>query len=145
MFESEDAASLEPLHVLRGSDSMIELGKKIQEGFRAGLKTMEGAVLMERTQVEDVVNHPSHYTAYKGLEVIDLTEQMNFNRGNAVKYVCRAGLKNKATEIQDLEKAVWYIRREIERLQKEKQLCTNPACPIADPHDMHLISDLEKK
>ena len=64
----------------------------------------------------DPVNHPSHYTAYKGLEVIDLTEQMNFNRGNAVKYICRAGLKDPATEIQDLEKAVWYLNREIARL-----------------------------
>lgn len=64
----------------------------------------------------DHVNHPSHYTAYNGLEIIDLTEQMNFNRGNAVKYIARAGLKNKETEIQDLEKARWYIDREIARL-----------------------------
>jgi hypothetical protein len=65
----------------------------------------------------DAVNHPSHYTAYKGLEVIDLTEQMNFNRGNAVKYVCRAGLKDPDTEVEDLEKAVWYLRREITRVK----------------------------
>lgn len=65
----------------------------------------------------DPVNHPSHYTAYKGLEVIDLTEQMNFNRGNAVKYVARAGLKDPRTELEDLEKAKWYIEREIMRLK----------------------------
>lgn len=67
---------------------------------------------------EENVSHPAHYTAYKGLEVIDLTEQMNFNRGNAVKYICRAGLKNPtaAAEIEDLQKAAWYIQREIERL-----------------------------
>lgn len=68
---------------------------------------------------EDAVNHPSHYTAYNGLEVIDLTEQMNFNRGNAVKYISRAGLKDKSKEIEDLEKAAWYINREIDRLKKE--------------------------
>ena len=53
----------------------------------------------------DFVNHPPHYTAYKGLEIIDLTEQMNFNRGNAVKYVARAGLKGESLEkeIEDLE------------------------------------------
>jgi hypothetical protein len=67
---------------------------------------------------EDNVNHPSHYTAYKGVEVIDLTEQMNFNRGNAVKYICRAGLKRADTEIEDLKKAAWYINREIERMAK---------------------------
>jgi hypothetical protein len=66
--------------------------------------------------MHDPVNSPAHYTAYEGLEVIDLTEQLNFNRGNAVKYICRAGLKDKATEIQDLEKAAWYIDREIKRI-----------------------------
>ena len=64
----------------------------------------------------DEVNHPAHYTAYVGLEVIQLTEQMNFNRGNAVKYIARAGLKSYETEIQDLEKAAWYLQREIERV-----------------------------
>ena len=69
------------------------------------------------SESNDPVNSPSHYTAYKGLEVIDLTEQMSFNRGNAVKYIARAGLKSKDTEIQDLEKAAWYVNREIARLQ----------------------------
>lgn len=70
---------------------------------------------------EDNVNHPSHYNQYKGVEVIDLTEQMNFNRGNAVKYICRAGYKdagNLEKEIEDLAKAAFYINREIERLKK---------------------------
>jgi len=70
------------------------------------------------TGTHDPVNHPSHYTQYKGIEIIELTEQMNFNLGNAVKYACRAGYKSKETEIQDLEKAIWYLRREIERLKK---------------------------
>ena len=65
----------------------------------------------------DEVNSPAHYTAYEGLEVIQLTEQMNFNRGNAVKYIARAGLKSYDTEIQDLKKALWYIRREIDRME----------------------------
>lgn len=67
----------------------------------------------------DNINHPKHYTAYKGIEVIDLTEQMNFNRGNAVKYIARAGLKDPSKEVEDLEKALWYIRREIERIGKK--------------------------
>lgn len=65
----------------------------------------------------DPVNHPSHYTHYQGLEIIDLTEQMNFNKGNAVKYIARAGLKNPDTEIEDLEKARWYVDREIDRIK----------------------------
>ena len=68
----------------------------------------------------DEVNHPVHYTAYVGIEVIQLTEQMNFNRGNAVKYIARAGLKSYDTEIQDLEKAAWYIQREIERVLNKR-------------------------
>lgn len=64
----------------------------------------------------DDVNHPAHYTSYRGLEVIDLTEQMNFCRGNAVKYIARAGLKDPDREVEDLRKAVWYLEREIARL-----------------------------
>lgn len=65
----------------------------------------------------DPVNHPPHYNAYKGLEIIDLAEQMNFNRGNAVKYIARAGLKDPETEIEDLKKAIWYLSREIKRME----------------------------
>lgn len=64
----------------------------------------------------DNVNHPAHYTAYQGIEVIQLTEQMNFCRGNAVKYIARAGLKDPDKEVEDLRKAIWYIEREIARL-----------------------------
>lgn len=66
--------------------------------------------------MSDNVNHPSHYNSYKGLEIIDLVEQMNFNRGNAVKYIARAGFKDPQTELEDLKKARWYVDREIERL-----------------------------
>ena len=69
----------------------------------------------------DEVNHPAHYTAYEGLEVIQLTEQMNFNRGNAVKYIARAGLKSFDTEILDLKKALWYIQREISRVEAKRR------------------------
>jgi hypothetical protein len=75
---------------------------------------------MENSRSEGIGNdpiNPSHYTAYKGIEVIQLTEQLNFNKGNAVKYVSRAGLKNPETEIEDLLKAAWYINREIERVK----------------------------
>ena len=68
----------------------------------------------------DNVNHPSHYT-YGKIEVIDAIEAwgLNFHRGNAVKYIARAGKKNPAKEVEDLKKAAWYINREIERLKKE--------------------------
>ena len=64
------------------------------------------------------VNHPSHYNI-GNIEVIDAIDDwnLNFSRGNAIKYIARAGHKNKETEIQDLEKAIWYIQHEIERLK----------------------------
>jgi len=66
--------------------------------------------------VHDPVDHPSHYTSTAGVECIDVTEQFNFNRGNAIKYIWRAG--GKGDEIEDLRKAAWYINREIERISR---------------------------
>ena len=61
------------------------------------------------------VDHPAHYRADTGYEAIDVIEAwgLGFALGNAVKYICRAGLKEDAVE--DLEKARWYIEREIRR------------------------------
>lgn len=64
----------------------------------------------------NAVNHPSHYTSHpSGVECITVTRHMSFNLGNAVKYLWRAALKG--NQIQDLEKAVFYINDEIERLK----------------------------
>lgn len=64
----------------------------------------------------DMVNHPKHYTSHaSGVEVIEITEHMNFCLGNAIKYILRA--EHKDNQIQDLKKAVWYINREINRLE----------------------------
>lgn len=70
----------------------------------------------------DAVNHPAHYNSHpSGVECITVTEHMNFNLGNAVKYIWRAGLKSEAPII-DLEKARWYIEREIARLKKAQTI-----------------------
>lgn len=67
---------------------------------------------------DDPVNHPSHYTD-GSIEVMDYIEDKGFNfaLGNAVKYISRAGKKDEYKTIQDLEKANWYLNREIERLR----------------------------
>ena len=63
----------------------------------------------------DLINHPPHYTAHpSGVECIEITEHMGFNLGNAVKYIWRADLKG--NQLADLEKAAWYIQREISRI-----------------------------
>jgi hypothetical protein len=65
----------------------------------------------------DAVNHPKHYTEHpSGVECIQVTEHMNFCLGNAVKYIWRADLKHDA--IEDLEKAIWYIQRELDKRRK---------------------------
>lgn len=63
----------------------------------------------------ETVNHPDHYNA-NGVEVIDVIENwgLDFETGNALKYMCRAGRKND-NGIEDLKKALWYIRREANR------------------------------
>ena len=73
-------------------------------------------------EAEDVVNHPSHYTD-GNIEVMDFIEdkQLNFARGNVIKYVSRAGKKDPNKELEDLKKSMWYLNREIERLEKENE------------------------
>jgi hypothetical protein len=64
----------------------------------------------------DMVNHPVHYTSHpSGVEVIEITEHMGFCLGNAIKYIMRSELKG--NQVQDLKKAIWYINREISRLE----------------------------
>ena len=71
----------------------------------------------------DLVNHPSHYTSHpSGVECIIVAEHFNFCLGNAIKYIWRAGEKSliKSKQIEDLEKARWYLDREINRRKNQK-------------------------
>jgi hypothetical protein len=78
----------------------------------AGAGGIQGAV--------DNVNHPPHYKKYP-VKVIEITEQLDFNKGNAVKYILRAGHKAGVDELEDLSKSAWYIARAIEKLKKERE------------------------
>lgn len=63
----------------------------------------------------DNVNNPKHYNSHpSGIECIEVIRHMNFNIGNAIKYLWRTDHKN---GIEDLEKAAWYINDEIQRLK----------------------------
>ena len=67
--------------------------------------------------MDDNIANPSWYTKHaSGVECIEITKHMNFCLGNAIKYIWRAGLKDDA--LQDLKKAEWYIKCEIERLER---------------------------
>lgn len=68
--------------------------------------------------MHDPVNHPKHYTEHKsGVECIQITRHMGFNLGNALKYIWRCDLKHDA--IEDLEKAIWYIKDELAERRKK--------------------------
>lgn len=67
----------------------------------------------------EAVNHPAHYNAGK-YEVIDVIEDwdLGFNLGNTIKYIARA--EHKGKELEDLEKALWYLKRRIEQVKVEQ-------------------------
>jgi len=73
-----------------------------------------------KEHMTDVVNHPPHYKD-GGIETIDYirAKNLNYYRGNAVKYISRAGKKSKCP-VEDLKKAVWYLNYEIETLENDK-------------------------
>jgi transcriptional regulator with XRE-family HTH domain len=74
-------------------------------------------MIMFEIEEKEMVDHPSHYN--KGIETIDYIDswEMNFNTGNVIKYVTRAGYKN--DQLEDLKKAMWYLQREIDRVENK--------------------------
>lgn len=93
------------------SDSVRDYGLiEVKNEFIKQLKAMSS------------VEHPNHYhgadNPYEAIKVIEAWD-LNFRLGNTVKYISRAGRKDPNKTVEDLEKALWYLQREIERI-KEK-------------------------
>lgn len=76
--------------------------------------TIPAEALIPNPLPADPVNHPPHYTA-GGIETLDFIEakDLNYRLGNVIKYISRAGKKVDGDPIQDLEKAAFYLNREI--------------------------------
>jgi len=93
--------------------------------------TMEEALAMLEPK-PDAVAHPKHYNQGK-IEVIEFIEdkKLNYHKGNAIKYISRAGIKNKDKEIEDLRKAIWYLQREIATIE-----ASNSGTAVIKPNDM---------
>jgi len=91
--------------------------------------------LVKTPPLSDLVNHPSHYNVGK-IEVIEAIEdwKLNYHRGQVIKYVARAGHKSAEHEVQDLEKALWYLTREIECLNALKE-----GRAAVRPNDMPIV------
>jgi hypothetical protein len=76
----------------------------------------------EEKQKKELVNHPKHYggkdNPYEAIKVIEAWD-LGFCLGNTIKYISRAGKKDET--IQELEKALWYLKREIKNLKDGKK------------------------
>lgn len=82
---------------------------------------METEIKKPHTVRIEQVNHPQHYggdTTYEVIKVIEAWE-LDFHLGNCVKYIARAGKKQEATLLEDLEKAKWYLQRRIDRVRSD--------------------------
>lgn len=96
--------------------SCIDLTQDQKDNYRcSGCYHLEITLDQCAKPAKEEVNHPSHYQGKNGIEVIDIIESFNldFNLGNAVKYILRAD--KKGNRLQDLKKASWYINRSIEK------------------------------
>jgi hypothetical protein len=87
-------------------------------------KQFDTIAALSNCEEEDRVNSPAHYTSHpSGIEAITIAEHYNFCIGNAIKYLWRAGLKKESSlsvrqkEIEDLNKALYYIQRQIKNLK----------------------------
>lgn len=85
--------------------------------------------MSNKSRRKESVNHPQHYGGDTIYEVIKVLEawglDFDFDLGNAVKYIARAGKKSKTKAIEDLKKAAWYLNRRIERLEQRNELGRN--------------------
>lgn len=106
------------------SERRIISGWQAASGAASGKVPSGGSAISEApvgnlspVLTNDPVNKPAHYREHpSGIECIQVTEHMGFNLGNAIKYIWRCDLKKDA--IEDLEKAKWYIQREIDKRKK---------------------------
>lgn len=119
---------IDDILINRTTGIKVSGGKDLCTNFmtKQVIQPMEGEE--QESEKPDNVNHPKHYTSHpSGIECIEITRHYCFAIGNAIKYLWRAGLKveegltNKQKEIEDLEKAKWYINDRINQLKNETE------------------------
>ena len=91
---------------------------------RHGASVLGSSLFLNLRLLEEVMSktNPSHYQLGNGVQVIDVTETLDFCSGNVVKYVVRAGNKEGESSLDDLEKALWYLVRRIENARKSENI-----------------------
>lgn len=115
-----DSCREEPSCEIEDTATWLDYNSELEESeMREDFEQPSLADLAEWDKLEDVVNHPKHYTSHpSGIECIQITEHLNFCLGSAVKYIWRCGLKTENPE-EDLMKAIFYLKREIERINND--------------------------
>lgn len=87
--------------------------------YRDYIKSMVGKNI--NPTAHDPVNKPKHYNSHpSGIECIEITRDMPFNLGNAIKYIWRCFLKGNT--IEDLEKAIWYLQDQVKHERMKQQI-----------------------
>ena len=122
-YECSDVKEIHSKNV-KNKDISVFNGYAFYGGVLDKSKDME-----QKTGIKvDNVNHPAHYNSHpSGIECIEITRHHNFNIGNAIKYLWRAGLKSEKgmedadKQVEDLRKAIFYINDEIERIKSNKR------------------------
>jgi len=113
--QEEEKASVYIDWRMDGNDAVYVIGILRQDGTKEPYGQAAPASSREnemRDELNETVNHPPHYATHpSGVEAVDIAEHLSFNLGNALKYVWRA--KKKGKEEEDLEKALWYLEREV--------------------------------
>ena len=133
LYEKIDKAQVHLINAILNND---------EEGKKSAISEMETAMCdamqllkcfidrKDKEQKTDNVNHPSHYNSHpSGIECIEIARHHNFNIGNTIKYLWRAGLKSEEgmeytdKQVEDLNKAIWYIKDEIKRITEFAIYC----------------------
>ena len=113
-----DAFNRDQMEEFESTQKMRQFFKETGMHFNPSLEVALARANEDVSETQhDMVNHPKHYTSdISGVECIDIVRHRNFNVGNAIKYLWRAGIKDDTKQIEDLKKAIFYINDEIKRL-----------------------------
>lgn len=104
-------------HKSKIKDKPLSAYERLLKDSLAQARGEQPRIRMQASPSADMVNHPPHYTA-GGIETIDFIEakKLGYNLGNVIKYITRSDLKG--DKLENLEKAQWYLNREINNLKK---------------------------
>ena len=102
---------------IKTKDKPLSSYERLLKDSLAQARGEQPRIRMQASPSADMVNQPPHYTA-GGIETIDFIEakKLNYNLGNVIKYITRSDLKG--DKLENLEKAQWYLNREINNLKK---------------------------